>query len=209
MKLTSLVAAIAVAGTVASQAAVTATFNSAFAGGVSANFADAGGTVSNGLFYGILVDGAGNGFLTTYDEVVPALGPAAGNVGLALTSGGLASDDRLYFAQDLTSDTSLLLEGDFLTSGGNGGITGVAFDFAGDVGAGDVFGIVWFDGISAGLLEDGSFVVPADGNVSTFDGPFVGADPVRSATGLTFGVPEPSVALLGALGIFGLIRRRR
>ena len=200
-----LLAAVSIAATASSQAAVTITFNAAFAGGVSSNLANNAGVVSNGMFYGIIVDGNGNGIGSTYDAIDPILGGS-----FALTVGGLATDDFLFFASDLTADTTALLEGDFTTTGGSGSVSGVAFNFSGAAGAGDSYSLVWFDpnGVNAGALSNAAFVVPADGNVVTHDSPFVGVDPIRAANNITF-VPEPSVALLGLFGAIGFLRRRR
>jgi hypothetical protein len=84
--------------------------------------------------------------------------------------------------------------------------------FAGAANAGDVFRIIWFDpdGVNAGTLSDGSFVLPPDGAIVSRTAPFLGFDGVKSAFGTTFTVvPEPSVSLLGAFGVMILLRRRR
>jgi len=197
-----------------SYAAVTLLFSVPFTPGegVANGFADAEGTVLNGLNYGVIVDGSGNGFSSTYDPVAVGIAPSAGNDGIALTVGAADTYDRLYFAQDVTANNTILTEGDFTTTGGDGGIQGIVFDFAGLVNEGDTFMIIWFDpdGINAGTISDPSFVVPTDGFIVNRSTPFIGIDLAKPAVGTTFiPVPEPSTALLGALGAFFLLRRRR
>jgi len=215
-KLIATTAFLALAG--ASMASVTLSFNAAFSGGVSSNLANQAGVVSNGLFYGVIIDTANNGVLAQYGAIVPALGSSYSLVTTTSTS----TDDILILATDTTSNTGTLLEDDFLTPGGNGGVLGVAdINLSGGIGAGDKFFLVWLDGNKAGSLTDASFTIPADGSLVDYGAPFVGVDPVRNAlssyvgtsgtptgVGITF-VPEPSAALLGALGALGLLRRRR
>jgi len=185
---------------------VTLSFNAPFTGGVSSNLANASGTVTNGMSWGIIVDANGNGFSTSYDLVSFSSGQHA------LSVGGVSSDDVLIISTDLTQNTSAFLEGDLTTSGGNGGVTSITnLAYSGNVASGDVFHLVWIDpsGNTAGSLADASFVLPSDGSSSdAFAAAFVGTDPVRPATGITF-VPEPSAALLGGFGALGLLRRRR
>lgn len=199
----------------ASNGAVTISFNSPFIGGLSSNLANQAGVVSNGLQWGLIVDGTGNGILDFYDAVV---------TGSGLFSSSVLTDDFLFLATTTTSDSSqggAFTEGDFATPGGNGGIGTIAFDLVGSAGAGDAFRIVWFDGSKLGELADASFILPADGQIVTLDAPFVGVDPTRNAglsylgtaaasngDGITI-VPEPSAALLGVVGALGLLRRRR
>jgi hypothetical protein len=205
-------------------ATVSINFNGDFDTFVPQNFANAAGTVSNGLIWGIVVDGGGNGLITTpslrYDQVAKAAGQS-----YVLSVAGAATDDVLYIAQGLTANTSGSTEGDFSTPGGNGGIygiTGVTTDLNG-VATGDKFYVVWFDtaGGVAGTLTDASFLIPANGASVDLTAPFAGVDPIRTAglayvgtsgtstgAGIAF-VPEPSTALLGAIGALGLLRRRR
>lgn len=198
--------AIGLAGS--AQGAVTLAFNAAFFGGVNSNFADASGVPSNDLSYGVVVDGNGDGWLSGYGGVIPSLNAAVELADLR----GNPTDDVLYLAGDLTQDTSFMLEDDLETPGGVGGILGVAFNYVGTTSPGDAYGIVWFDGQSAGLLTDPEFVIPGDGSIVTHATVFEGPDPIRPATGLTFGVsivPEPGIAMLGGLGLIALLRRRR
>lgn len=199
---------------------VSLNFNAEFESGVPQNLANSAGAVSNGLIWGVLIDGSGNGLsLTPYD--VPAGGLALGSNHI-LSSATVATDDILYIATQTTSSTAGSLEGDASTPGGNGGIydlNGIAL--LNGVSTGDKFYVVWFDGNSGGTLTDASFTIPADGSLLAYGAPFVGVDPTRNAglayvgtSGASTGqgialVPEPSAALLGAVGALGLLRRRR
>ncbi|WP_265594539.1 hypothetical protein [Haloferula sp. BvORR071] len=185
--------------------AVTIAFNAPFSGGMSSNLANSLGVVSNGMKWGIMVDTNANGFLSVYDFV-----PLVQGASISLTTnGGEATGDRLILALDLTSDSSQggqALEGDFLTPGGNGGVSGISFALSNGLAAGQSFFLVWFDGTfeRSGFLGSPQFVIPADGQTVTYAQVFEGLDPIRPAS-----FPEPSSALLGLLGAFGLWRRRR
>lgn len=207
-----------IAGMGSLSAAVTIAFNAAFTGGVSANLANSAGVATNNMFYGILigsVDPAG------YLPVTASLG---GAVNLISATTSLPSGTWMYFASDKTADSSGLLEGDFSTPGGNGSVQGIInLPLVSPALATAAFKLFWIDpsGGVAGLLSDASFVLPPDGSTVTIDAPYVGIDPIRRAglaysgtsgvstgPGVTF-IPEPSAALLGALGALGLLRRRR
>jgi hypothetical protein len=210
MKLNKLIIAslAALVSFSAANAAVTITFNAGFVGGLSSNLANTAGVVSNGLKYGIIVSTDASAILTEYDLVPFTLGSS-----VALTSNTASTGDRLILANDLTSDSSqggVFVEGDGTTPGGNGGVAGISFAFGDGVAAGQAFTLVWIDETTnrAGALTHAQFIIPPDGATVSQDQVFVGVDPVRPATNITF-VPEPSAALLGLLGIFGLVRRRR
>ncbi len=187
-------------------ATVTLEFNNAFAGGVSSSLADAAGNVSNGLIWGIIIDTTGAGFSSTYDPLPLTIGAK-----WTLTTDGAGNGNILITSIDLTQNTDLLFEEDFTTPGGDGGITGIAGIFLEDgVDTSNPFRLVWFDpsGTSAGYIDDPSFILPNDGDLAYYDGPFLGIDPVRPATGIAL-IPEPSALLIGSLGILTLLRRRR
>jgi hypothetical protein len=195
---------------------VTIMFNAYFVGGMSSNLANRDGVVSNGMKWGIVVDTNGNGIAMEYGVV--ALTPGA-SVPLNLTAaaGGGSAGDQLVLAMDLTSDSSQdgqAWEGDQVTFGGNGGVSGIGnVQFINGVTTGQKFWLVWFDdsspGVMAGFLGSPEFVIPPDGHVVTYADVFVGVDPVRTANVNVFGFPEPSTLLLGMLGGLGLLRRRR
>lgn len=191
---------------------VTLSFSSETVSGL-ANLA---GVPSNDLYYGIIVDAGGNGFTGSYGKIDFALDTVY-ILNASVTSE--ATDDVLITAKYLTYDAGA----------GDGGIFDVGpFDLISGltggaaINTGDVFRLVWFgaDG-KLGTLADASFTIPADGALQDYTAPFVGTDPVRSAgqsysgtgaqsTGPGFEiVPEPSAALLGAVGALGLLRRRR
>lgn len=195
-----------VAAACSASATVTLNFNNPFAGGVSSNLADAAGTVSNGLFWGIIVDTDNTGFSTSYDPVI-----FAQDTTVILGSGGVMTTNVLLIADSFTSDTSLFSEGDLVTTGGDGGVTSIAdTPLNNGISTNDAFRLVWFDpsGNSAGFIDDASFLIPTDGASVEYDSPFLGDDPVRPAIGITI-VPEPSALLLSAFGALALLRRKR
>lgn len=224
MKSKTAIFAALIALTGSALGSVTINFSS-FDAQVAQNFANSGGVATDGMFYGIIVDGNGDGFSSSYAAVNLAL---SGQYLLTTTSGG-ATGDVMILSGFLTGDTSGYVDID-----GNAGGTGGLFDVAdipfgtgvgAGIGLGDAFRVVWFspgNSESAGYLADASFTMPADGGLVDITAPFAGTDPIRSAglgytgtsgtptdlQGITF-VPEPSSALLGAVGALGLLRRRR
>lgn len=196
----------------AASATTTFAFNE-FGGGISSSLSNAAGASNvNGLFYGVIIDKDGGGFATTtYDPVVPVLGQT-----FSLTSGGLSTDAVIVFAANLTGDQTF--EGAFTDAGGGpsqqwGGVSGVSVSYTNGIAAGQTFQLIWFDPSlgTAGVLSSNQFVIPTDaGATLDVDDVFLGADPIRAATGITFQVvPEPTTAILGAIGALGLLRRRR
>jgi len=182
-------------------------------GGTGAtNFADQNGTVTNGMRWGIIISSTNSTFNAgSYD-------PFDATLSGFLFVGGIATDDY-YFA---TGEFTAALGGPFFTGveAGNGGITTAnnvpsTDDLVPNVNGGDSFGIIWFatstanEGDYYGFLTDASFVLPASG-INAFTAPFVGEDPIRSATFQFQAIPEPSrFLLIGFAGLLGLLRRRR
>lgn len=211
MKIKYVVSALLLGTSAIASASVTLNFNNAFAGGVSSNFSNAAGTPTDGLFWGIIVDNTGDGVLSSYGSVVPQIDT---QVSLTTSMGG-ATDDTLIFSADLTMDTSGLTEGDFVTTGDTGGLSGITgLDLTSEIATGNDFYIVWFDNVDstkAGVFGDATFVLPPDTSLTDYDVPFEGVDPSRAASGVVFQtVPEPSsFALLGLGGLGFLLRRRR
>ena len=95
-----------------------------------------------------------------------------------------------------------------------------AFPLTGGVAANQAFALVWFatntstTGSNYGFLTDATFLVPSGAATTEFGAPFVGVNPIRSASD-TFGAaiagsPEPSrLLLLGVGGLAGMMVRRR
>ena len=203
-------------------AGITIQFSEPYVGGIPSNLANSSGAVTNGMRWGIVVDTNGNGFSglgTSYDAYV-----AGSNTAGFLNDGGAVTDDY-FIPGTLTLDASSLglLEGDS-TLPGNGSIVddltiASALPFNG-ISTGDSFALIWFgsagNGSAAGdrygFLGDPSFTIPVDGQAVSASTPFVGTDPVRTASN-TFQnpslVPEPSRVMFLALGGLGLLMRRR
>jgi hypothetical protein len=182
-------------------------------GGTGAtNFADQNGTVTNGMRWGIIISSTNSTFNAgSYD-------PFDATLSGFLSVGGVATDDY-YFA---TGTVTGPLGDPFFTGveAGNGGIStanGVPStgDLVPNVNGGDSFGIIWFASSTAnendyyGFMTDASFLLPSSGTVA-FTSPFVGEDPIRSATFQFQAIPEPSrFLLIGLAGLVGIMRRRR
>jgi len=221
MKLKSIViAAVALAG--AAQGAVTLQFSttSVYVGGFQNGAGNINGASAR-MVWGVIVDGDGDGFdnVTTTTNYASgfSLGANANGTNLSLVGGGV-TDDRLYIASAVMAQNTSAVDGAAI--GDNRILTFSNLVFGGTAGAADTFRVVWFDvltlspavtatdGLKFGMLSDPSFVLPNDGSTTPFSGNFVGADPSKPMNFIV-GVPEPSVTLLGALGVLGLIRRRR
>lgn len=201
--------------TVANGATVTMQFTSG--SNFATNFAGNIGGGTAGLTYGIVVQGGASDLLAS--TIASDLnGVTLQNTSIAPTGTLLASGNSLFISTSLTSVVPNIppAAGDANVAGS---ITSIANVDTGVIGNGSSYALVWFDtGIAAGdtlvdgnyfgVINDPVFVIPADGATVNHSAPFAGTDPVHSADQL-IGVPEPSIALLGALGVLGLIRRRR
>ena len=173
------------------------------------NFANAAGTATNGMLWGVVIATSSNFASGSYDAFTPA-------VSGFLNSGGSATTDY-YFA---TGTSTSQLGNPFFTGSeaGAGGITTASSvpttgDGVSGVLAGDKFGLLWLanstaaNGSNYGFYTNAAFSLPASG-VNNFSSVFAGADPIRSANLTIGGAPEPSRAILAALGL-GLIALRR
>lgn len=219
MKLkTFVLSAIALAG--AAQGAVTLQFSttSVYVGGFQNGTGGINGASAR-MVWGVIVDGDGDGFdnVNTTTNYASGFSLAASATGTNLNLvGGASTDDRLYIAAAVMAQNGSAVDGAAI--GDNRILTFSNLVFGGTAGANDAFRVVWFDvltlggtaadGLKFGMLSDAAFSLPNDGATTPFSGNFVGADPSKPMNFIV-GVPEPSVALLGALGVFGLVRRRR
>lgn len=236
MKLVKSILIACIATTAISTGAVTLTISSNAAGfGVLTGLQNSSGT-QGALVWGIVVDGAGNGFQgatsgATYDPTFTYANTSTNTNGFALTvSNGVATDDVLYIS------TNLMATSTNTNDGGNGFFRPTLINnvtlgsTAGGanplVNPGDSFAIIWFDatafggaaaaGQKYGILSTPTTADPLQplvlGNDTSglnYSKNFIGTEPSRPAN-LTLGtVPEPSAALLGAIGALGLLRRRR
>lgn len=207
-----LILSFSLAAATASSASVTLQFSSPTFG-MATNWADSSGVGGSRLVWGIVIDTAGNGFDSHFFQGVNFA--TAGGQSL-LTPEGNASDDYLWLSSNLMATPNATYDG--MVPGNNAitNITSIGYNSAG-VNAGDAFAIVWFDrtsfsgisnyGDAFGIFTDSSFIIPPDSYTVSFAPLFAGADSLKLMTGSL--VPEPSTALLGLLGIAGLIRRRR
>jgi len=184
-------------------------------------------TVNGGTLY----SSSGSTVNSTYEGGFSLSPTTAGNApsGQAMKVAGNATDDILF----LSSNLMALVSGEYrLTT-----ITNLTY--SGDVTAGDQYRIVWFDDLknsggsslttlsSASVVSSGRFglwgdttgttavnstILPSDpGNFTTTTtgpaGMFAGTETNMAST-LTL-IPEPTSALLGAVGALLLLRRRR
>ncbi len=200
---------LAIAFISSAQAATTLQFSVSPNG--ATNFANATGTATNGMLYGVVIATSTSFSSGSYDTFNPS-------VSGFLNSGGAATTDY-YFATGLSTQA---LTGPFFTGSeaGNGGISTVnnvptTGDGVAGVDAGDKFGLLWLPTSTAanndnyGFFTDAAFTLQSSGVVN-YSSVFAGADPIRSAS-FTIGasaVPEPSRAILAILGL-GLISLRR
>lgn len=214
---------LSVAAVGVSQAA-TLTFTNAGAGAIASGFGDASGNISSGLVWGIIVDTSGNGFASSnWNSGFTLTGGNETGITLQAITGG-ATDDVLYINGSATTSLNSATDGAAVGSGRVNSISTVTY--AGLVTGNQAFAIVWFDrsatlngtvtdGTKFGIITSGTnavppFLLPAANSAAVdYSVAFAGADPAKSAT-FTFGlIPEPSTALLGAIGALGLLRRRR
>lgn len=209
--------------TSAAHATVTLVFSQPYAGGIASNFANASSTARDNMRWGIVVDTGNNGFSnsgTSYDAYLAGVTTAG-----FFSANGSTTDDY-FIPGGLTADSSAYQEGDNSTFGAHGTIYNTsaiplasASDPGGVVSSGQKFALVWFStdssaaGDKYGFFTDATFTLPV--NTTTgggYDAVFTGTDPIRSATS-TFAslapVPEPSRALLLAVGALGVAGRRR
>lgn len=152
---------------------------------------DDDGTGTNGMFWGVLVDNAGNGFSVT----------PTGTLSSAFdftTNGSIGGDS--YFVGSSTTTTVPPM-------GGTGvALQTPAISLSGGVDTDDQFGIFWSDGASAyGFVTAATALLPSAGATVDFSGIF-NSDPYTA--GGT--IPEPSAySLIGGLFALGCVMLRR
>ncbi len=180
-----------------------------------ANFANGAGAGGSNLLWGVVIDAGGNGFSSTYE---PGLGYSTG------TLQTLVGTDDVFWIQgsmNIFNATQVANnQADGQVAGDNRVTSANSIPFGiNGVSTGDVFRVIWFDktavggaainGDKFGVFSNANFQIPGDGATVPLSSFFAGAEPLKPMTG-TFGViPEPSTALLGLLGVLGLVRRRR
>lgn len=178
------------------------------------NFANANGTVSNGLVWGLMISTANTTF-SVFDE---------GFVLSTSLSGKVlpGTDDYFISSSVLTAQGTTT---DLANPGKINIMNGIVVNdsLTNPIATGNQFAIVWFDstvtsatqslqgGMKYGLITNAAWTIPASGGTQNISASFAGSpDPVKLANGFTVtGVPEPSAAILGAIGALGLLRRRR
>lgn len=180
-------------------------FNSALVN--VANNAGDTGAAQNGLAWGIVIDTTGDNFSS----------PLAATVGLNVEDGATFGNGYFFYY----GGTTVAIPG-FADEPGDGSIgTSASMDVYASPGVeqDQSFAVIWFDsglnlasplssGDNYGLEQNGAFLLPADGaNNFSFAAASAGPDPLRTAS-LSL-IPEPSTALLGLLGLAGLLRRKR
>jgi hypothetical protein len=232
-----LALALLVAAVSNSYGAVTLQFSSTV--DYLSNFANAAGTGvasdgSNRMVWGIIVDTAGDGFdgasLTnpySHGFALTAVGTVNG-VRLSTTLDGVTNtltDDYLFISSNLMAVNSAATPPDGSLTNMNR-ITNLSNINLNSVGnptgvlATQAFAIVWFDALALsgtsssgqryGVFNPGGLTLPSDGNTQSYATAFDGVDDLKPMSyTLSSPIPEPSVALLGAFGVLGLLRRRR
>lgn len=229
MKKTLLLLSVLAASVTLSNATVTYQFSSTT--NYATNWLNGAGAAGSLMVWGIVVDAAADGFdgddaLTPYDagftySSASTLGGVTLNY-MSTPSTSIASDDVLYISGNLMNLTTNTTDGGSIGLNRITNLSGISYTKPG-VASGDEFRVIWFDitalgGASADGTKYGMFDMPSLDTLQNDPGSypvaaaFAGADTAKSM-GFTLGgalpVPEPSAALLGALGALGLLRRRR
>ncbi|MCP5557546.1 MAG: hypothetical protein H7A55_07300 [Verrucomicrobiaceae bacterium] len=154
-------------------------------------FANAAGTPTDGMRWGVVVSTADASFSSGSYDVFDF------NTSGFLSVGGIPTDD--YYVAHPTSAVTATLSATNGDPGGAGGITSinpVPFGGATNITANDAFSLIWFEaapasGTSYGMFTDASFLIPGDTAVQSYASPFVPAarPTLRSAANLSSVVP--------------------
>ena len=178
---------------------IVATLNATVTLQIRTQLANSSGVATDGMYWGVLVDGTGDGF-----EVTPT-----GTIDeFDFASNGTYGNDSYFVGSNTT------------TSGGPFGSAGVALNvnsipLSGNVSTSDSFGIFWTDkasgsgedGDSYGFISVTGSVLPSDGSTTAFNTVFTG-DPYTAQGSI---IPEPSILGLfsGVFALGAVILRRR
>lgn len=191
------------------QASISLTFSEIGTSSLTGISDSTGAAPVDGLTWGIIIDTEGDG--------LPDL---SGALGLNLADGiDLGTSDLVFLGGTTTSMPP------FANETGSGAITtSTGMEVYQDsattgVDANDPFALIWFDqGISGGdelapgthygLIENGAFLLPADGGDVSFASLFAGGASNLYPANLTL-VPEPSLGLFALASLVPLLRRRR
>lgn len=218
---------VSAALTAVASATVTYQFSSTAA--FASNFQNAAGATNSLMVWGIVVDAAGNGFAgaseeTPYDAAFTySSASTLGGVALSTVNASAlvtATDDVLYISGNLMNLTTTNSIGELVGVNRITNLSGISYTLPG-VATGDNFRVIWFNvtalgGAAVDGTKYGMYQMPTNNTLLADPGTyniataFAGAD-ASKPMGFTLGtaVPEPSTALLGLLGVAGLIRRRR
>jgi hypothetical protein len=148
---------------------------------IRTQLANAAGTPTTGMSWGVLVDTAGDGFAVT-------------------PTGALGGDN--YFVGSALTVTSPPFGGTGVALNTN------PFDLTGGVEALDLFGIFWTDGTAYGFVTAGGATLPSDGGTVAYNTVFT--DDPYTAGGSIVPEPSTYAALAGMLALgYVMVRRRR
>jgi len=216
-------AALALATAFPAKASVTLQFSNFGTNVYASGFANNAGAATDGMYWGIVVDTAKNGFAGNGATGYSAF--ATPTTAGFLSFNGVATDD--YFVP--ASSFAQFFQTADATGAGNGGHGTIADTTPGNINltgalagaSSDPFSLIWFNNTTQsasmgagqfyGMYAPANFVLPNDTQTVDFSATnFSGANVVRSANlAFTSAVPEPSTSLLALLGGMGLMMRRR
>ncbi len=213
MKSFSILAALLL-GASAASATVTLQFTTSSI--YATNFANSTGVGGSTMVWGIVIDTARDGFDFNGSGYFFNVSMTAGGQSL-LDGSGAPSDDFLFISPALMNLVPGVNDGAAVGQNRITSIVNVPYGSNG-IDFGDAFAVVWFDrtalggaqtsyGNPFGTVTNALFTIPADASVTSYAAAFAGPDPLKPMT-YAF-IPEPSCAVLGLLGAFGLLRRRR
>ena len=217
MKKTLIVASALVAGALTSNAASYALFNVAGGPGVDTLWANADGTLMNGNGFVTMGYFATNPLTTDIDTIAELVALKSTFTAVQTATPGLSINFAAagYLAEDAVSSGALI-------TGANSGLIGrklyaIASNAADLASATELNYFSLFEVATIGddspieqqYVANPAGVTPIIGELDSGDFGDLGLGEGTYTTLKLVGVPEPSAALLGALGALGLLRRRR